>query len=173
MNDRRAGYSYPKPGGTILAGDFNRHHPLWEENRNHHMFTKRNLDAAQRIIDVTSSHDLIQSLPKDLPTFQSTSSKNWTRPDNVFMSEHLHERLIKCKTIPGLRPVCTDHVPIITAIDTEARKTKPPIRRNYRKVDWEEFENTLETKLSTIPIPKKIITVQQANSLLQYMYTPP
>ena len=88
-HDRRLSWTNPKPRDIILAGDFNRHHPLWEEDRNHHMFTKHNLDAAQMLINITANHGLAQTLPKNFPTLQSTSSKNWTRPDNVFMTDFL------------------------------------------------------------------------------------
>jgi len=30
----------------IWLGDFNRHHPEWDEERNSHLFTRENLDEA-------------------------------------------------------------------------------------------------------------------------------
>ena len=35
----------------IWLGDFNQHHPQWEEERNCHLFTWQNLDASQTLID--------------------------------------------------------------------------------------------------------------------------
>ena len=40
----------------IWLGDFNRHHPLWDEERNAHMFTKAALEAAQPLINMISIH---------------------------------------------------------------------------------------------------------------------
>ena len=34
----------------IWVGNFNWHHPLWDEPRNLHLFTPRNLDAAESLI---------------------------------------------------------------------------------------------------------------------------
>ncbi|KAJ8589707.1 hypothetical protein M405DRAFT_700139, partial [Rhizopogon salebrosus TDB-379] len=68
----------------IWLGDFNRHHPLWDEDRNTQLFTNQYLDAAQPLLDLIADYGMIMTLPKGLPTLQSTSSKNWTRPDNVF-----------------------------------------------------------------------------------------
>ena len=32
-------------------GDFNRHHPLWDEERNHHLFTPANTQRAQTLLN--------------------------------------------------------------------------------------------------------------------------
>ena len=42
----------------IWLGDLNRHHPLWDEERNAHLFTKAALEAAQPLIDMISIHDM-------------------------------------------------------------------------------------------------------------------
>jgi hypothetical protein len=73
-------------GHVILLGDFNRHHPDWDESRNAQLFTTAALDLAQPLLDLISARSLHMALPKDIPTLQSTSSKNYTRPDNVFVS---------------------------------------------------------------------------------------
>lgn len=36
----------------IWLGDFNRHHPIWDEERNAHLFTRGALDAAQPLLDL-------------------------------------------------------------------------------------------------------------------------
>ena len=59
-------------------GDFNRHHPLWDEERNSHLFTRSVLDDAQKLLDLLADYGMTQALPKDLPTLQSSSSGNWT-----------------------------------------------------------------------------------------------
>lgn len=167
LNIRNVSEPITNDKGIILAGDFNRHHPLWEENRNHHTFTKGNLDAAWRIIDIIATRYLTQTPPKNFPVLQSTSSKDWTGPDDVFVSDSLLDSLVKCVTLPNTRPIRTDHIPVITILDTSVKKAARPTRRNYRKANWDEFGSTSKAKLSTIPIPGKLSSTQQADSLLK------
>jgi endonuclease/exonuclease/phosphatase family metal-dependent hydrolase len=105
---------------VLWVGDFNHHHPLWEEMRNQHLF---NYIHAQPLIDLIANYGMIQLLPLGIPTLQSTSSKNWTRPDNVFGMEHTNNTLIECTTDPSQRDPCTDHVPIITILELTIPKT--------------------------------------------------
>lgn len=51
-----------------LGGDFNRHHPMWEDNRNTQLLTMRHLEKAQQIIKLIGKYDLEQTLPKGILT---------------------------------------------------------------------------------------------------------
>ncbi|KIK38820.1 hypothetical protein CY34DRAFT_90315 [Suillus luteus UH-Slu-Lm8-n1] len=42
---------------VLWMGDFNRHHPLWEEMRHHHLF---NYTAANPLIDLIANYGMIQ-----------------------------------------------------------------------------------------------------------------
>ena len=139
-------------------GDFNRHHPMWDEERNSHLFTNTALDAAQKLLDILSDFGLVQALPKDLPTLVSSSTGNWTRPDNVFCTDHSLESIISCTTDPGQRGPKTDHVPILTKLDLEVSLATGPGTKNYREVNWEEFEEQLEIRLARLPPPVPITT---------------
>ena len=110
----------------VWAGDFNRHHPRWDEERNRHLFTAKALDEAQYLIDILDEHRLDMALPKDLPTVEAQTTKNWTRPDNVFLSPNAIDVLVKCTTVPEERGPCTDHVPIDTVLDLPVNRTPPP-----------------------------------------------
>jgi len=68
----------------VLLGNFNLHHPLWDEEHNMHLFTRSNLDNSQALIDILAEYDLQMALPKGIPTLQVLSTGNFTRPDNVF-----------------------------------------------------------------------------------------
>ena len=70
----------------VWLGDFNRHHPLWDEERNSHLFTESNLRLAQTLLDAVQEWELQMILPKDIPTLQAFGTGNYTRPDNVFCS---------------------------------------------------------------------------------------
>jgi hypothetical protein len=42
----------------IWLGNFNRHHPLWDEVRNGHLFTEANLRMAQSLLDIVQDWGL-------------------------------------------------------------------------------------------------------------------
>ena len=84
----------------IWVGDFNRHHPMWDELRNKHLFTTTNLEAAERLIDSTILFDMEMALPPGQATLKSFSTGNRTRTDNVFCSNQLSSAILKCKALP-------------------------------------------------------------------------
>lgn len=51
---------------TVWLGDFNRHHPMWDKERNAHLFTRENLDRAQKLLDLLTMYDMRMALPKDI-----------------------------------------------------------------------------------------------------------
>ncbi|KAG9120597.1 hypothetical protein FRC07_003847, partial [Ceratobasidium sp. 392] len=141
---------------VILLGDFNRHHPLWDEDRNAHLFTTANLDLAQELIDLTGAHGLDMALPKDIPTLEATRTKNHTRPDNVFLAPDLMQDLVCCNTHPDRRPPHTDHFPIYTEIQT--LPTFAPSRkvRNFKKMDEKVLRKALEEGLAVVDLSAPI-----------------
>ena len=106
----------------IWLGDFNRHHPNWDNPRNVHFFTRHNLDMAQTLINTTTQHDL--ALPETTPTLRAMSTQNYTRPDNVLMLPFLHQLLTLCDMRAEDQPTKTDHFPIDIMINLELRKRK-------------------------------------------------
>jgi hypothetical protein len=96
----------------IWAGDFNRHHPLWDEERNIQLFTNRNIDEAQVLLDIVNDNNLEMALPQGKPTYRVDRNGNWTRPDNVFCSPSVMDVLTKCATVPEEWPTSLDHLPI-------------------------------------------------------------
>lgn len=95
----------------IWIGDFNRHSPVWDELRNGQLFTATNLRAAQTLIDLAYRHSMRMALPHGINTLEHTTSKNWTRPDNVWVDSELIESVAECDILPAKRPNCTDHLP--------------------------------------------------------------
>ena len=90
--------------GYIWLGDFNRHHPIWDKERNAHLFTKAALEAAQPLLDMISNHNMHMTLAKDIPTLEASSTKNYTRVDNIFCSAELLDNFVSCNTYPQWRP---------------------------------------------------------------------
>jgi len=135
----------PNPNNHImLMGDFNAHHHLWEEAHNAHLCTPPEAqETAQRIIKLLADQDMRMALPRDRPTLQSSSSSNWTRPDNVFCTTHTLDAVTICDTAPRRCPPCTDHVPILCTLDLVIPHTLNITTYNYREVDWEAFNGCL------------------------------
>ena len=54
---------------NIGGGDFNCHHPLWDEEHNHHLFTAAALVDSNRLLEIVADHNMEMTLPKDLPAY--------------------------------------------------------------------------------------------------------
>jgi len=142
----------------IWLGDFNRHHPLWDEERNNHLFTTTALSSSQKILTLLADYGMTQALPKDIPTLQSSSTGNWTRPDNVFCTEHMLDPLTLCNTDPENRGPNTDHLPVLTKLDMSLVAAPTLPTQNYREVDWKEFNTRLKTELDRMGPPGILAT---------------
>ncbi|KAG2115043.1 hypothetical protein DEU56DRAFT_690882, partial [Suillus clintonianus] len=101
------------------------------------------------------------ALPKDKPTLQSTSSGNWTRPDNVFCTAHTLDSFSTCNTAPRRRPPCTDHVPILSTLDLKIPRSSTSTSFNFRDVDWDTFRGCLIRNLANYPDPQVLTTEVQ------------
>lgn len=146
----------------IWLGDFNCHHMLWEEECSRHLCETREAQThAQAWIELIAEYGLCQALPKDKPTLQSTSTQNWTRPDNVFCTDNTLDSYIICDTAPKLRAPKTDHVPILSTLELELPQATTTISPNYHEVNWEEFSTCLATRLSRIPPPRPIADLEE------------
>ena len=66
---------------VVWLGDFNWHHPMWEDDTNKHLFEPEDFIAS--LIHLLYKHNMLLALPKGIPTLQ-VSSSNWTRPDNMW-----------------------------------------------------------------------------------------
>jgi hypothetical protein len=69
---------FDKHNYMLWCGDFNRHHPLWDEAHNGHLFTPAALEEAHKLIEIVADHDMVMTLPKDLPALQAMNTGNWT-----------------------------------------------------------------------------------------------
>ena len=145
----------------IWAGDFNRHHPLWDEETDDRLFTTRALEDAGRLIEAIADLNLKMALPKGQPTLEHMVTKRYSRPDNVWCTEELFDLIIRCEVDPSLRPPATDHFPIAMYIDLPQERSTPKVSYNFRAADWEDFQENLVIRLQEIPPPQQITTEQQ------------
>jgi hypothetical protein len=114
-------------------GDFNRHHPIWEDDNNENLFEPE--DCIAPLINLLYKFDMLLALPKGKPTLQ-TSAGNWTRPDNVWRCNTLDDPIICCNTVPAIRPPLADHLPIITILDLPFPRASLTPSLNFRMAEW-------------------------------------
>jgi ribonuclease HI len=148
---------------VIWAGDFNRHHPLWDRDEDTHLFTGEAQRAAERLINLVAEHDMEMLLPKGIPTLEHMRTKKYSRPDNVFASPGTQDFVDKCDTDLSLHPPCTDHFPITTTLTLPQQKSNPAPRYNFREADWDSFRKTLTKKLAQNTKPAPLTNIAQLN----------
>lgn len=61
--------------------------------------------------------------------------------------------MTRCEVEPELRPVETDHYPIITELSLNPDRLNLPPKRNFRMTNWEKFTKHLEEQTRTIAPP--------------------
>lgn len=106
------------PVHDIWIGDFNCHSPIWDDPRNVQLFTAEASRKAERLTTMAANWEMEMALPAGLPTLEHTTSKNWTRPDNIWVNEALKTHIVKCDVMGDQRPSCTDHLPFMLQLDT-------------------------------------------------------
>jgi len=143
---------------VVMAGDFNRHHSWWEDEGNTHLTTGETL--IRPLLDVIYRFDLRMALPPGIPTLQALSTGNWTRPDNVWCTNHTIDLFTRCDTDPGLRGPNTDHLPILLTIDLPLTRNSLKPSRNFRITDWEAFADQL-TELLSHSEPRKLTSERE------------
>jgi hypothetical protein len=146
---------------VIWMGDFNRHHPIWDEERNLHLFTRGALEAAQPLLDLIGRHNMHMVLPKDTPTLEACATKNFTRVDNIFCSADLVDTFISCDMFPQWRPQKTDHMPIISVLEIDPERVAFVGKHNFKLTDWEEFRKSLGENLEEVGSTDEIMSEEQ------------
>ena len=150
----------------IWAGDFNRHHPLWDRDEDIHLFTGQATRDAEGLIRLLADHNMQMVLPKGVPTLQHMRSKRYSRPDNIFSTPGIEDLVIKCEVDASLRPTSTDHFPIITHILLPQERINSPPSFNFRETDWDEFRKKLKPRLQLTPDRPTINNVEQLNNAI-------
>ena len=153
VKDNLASRSVTNPTHYIWLGNFNQHHPIWDKPRNSHLFTKRNLDLAQPLLDMLNKYKMKMALPPHIPTLQLHSTGNHTRTDNVFCNKDLLDSFIKCDTDDASHPIETDHYPIITQLDISTEKSNLTPKLNFWDIDWDKLQVTFKENLENLPWP--------------------
>jgi ribonuclease HI len=151
----------------LWAGDFNRHHPLWDRDEDVHLFSQQANRFAEGLIDLIATYELVMALPKGVPTLKHMASGRYSRPDNVFSTTGISDLITRCEVVPSLRPTSTDHFPIVTNIQLPQERVDHPPSFNFREVDWDEFRKKLDDRLSTAPRLRRIVDQQQLTTAVE------
>jgi len=140
----------------IWLGDFNRHHPYWDNTSDNRLFTKVALNKAEYLISAVADPGLDLVLPPKIPMHKHNVTKKWTRLDHVFLSDHSSDVLLSCEVLDNNLGPNTDHLPIVTKLDLVL--TKVPERKipNFRNINWEKFRKVLKDKLWMLGLPRPI-----------------
>lgn len=161
--DRNKESAHRENGGkhTLWLGDFNRHHPHWDDPGDVRLFTREAIKESETLIEAVAEAGLVMMLPSGIPTHLHNVTKRWSRLDNVFLSEHSENLLISCDTYAEHRGIRTDHIPILTELNLRASVAEETASANFREVDWEEFGKSLEQNLAKTQPAVRIQTQRQ------------
>ena len=143
---------------ALWCRDFNRHYPMWDEEQNHHIFTVAALREADKLLMLLADYGMEMALPKGIPTLEAMATKNWTRPDNVFCSDNLGDKVITCMTDPRLCGPGTDHVLILTTLELPVEQVDSTPSYNFQAVEWDKFHEELARRLLEMPEPGTLDT---------------
>ena len=141
-------------------GDFNRHHPMWEDESNEHLFESE--DFIQPLLELLYKFNMTMALPKGLPTYQ-TVANNWTRPDNVWRMNHQDDLINRCDVMAAIRPPQMDHLPIVTILDFPLPRSEKQPGRNFCEADWPVICEKLDKQLKTRLLATQIRSVEEFN----------
>jgi hypothetical protein len=142
---------------------------LWDEERNAHLFTTAALEATQPLLNMITRYNMKMALPKDIPTLEASSTKNYTRVDNVFCSATLLDAFVTCNTDPQQHPQKMDHMPILSRLEIMPGRTDFEAKCNYKLTDWAEFRETLEAGLAALPEPEELAMTARFHATLEQL----
>jgi hypothetical protein len=147
---------------TIVAGDFNAHHPLWDSPND----PDRPLNEAGRILfSLIDSGLLFLHAPKDLPTY-ATHRGTTACLDLLLTTRKGQNAVLSCNLDPEL-VTGSDHQPVLTKLSVNSGPfMSTPLRRDWRKVDWAQARTLFEQatsffapRVSTTICPETLVTI--------------
>jgi len=145
----------------IWLGDFNRHHPYWDDPNDERLFTNEAIEDTEILIEAVADASLELVLLSGTPTHIHNVTKKWMRLDQVFLSDHSLDLLIACDTNPDYRGIKTDHLPILTKLSLSVSKTKTIPFCNFQEVEWDKFKESLGKHMRNLDSSAHILNQQQ------------
>ena len=118
---------------TMWVGDFNQHHPHWDDPNDMRLFTAGALKDAESLIETLATLGLEMALPNGIPTHLHNITKRWLRLDQVFISDHSTELIKVCDTETHFRSINTDHLPIVMQLNLKIELTPPHLQHTISR----------------------------------------
>jgi len=116
------------------------------------------MKASERLLEVVTDWSMTMALPPRTPTHKHYVSKQQTRLDNVFCTEHTMALLQRCEVLLEDPKPRTDHFPIVSILDLQVPHCEEPRRLDYRLADWNTFNEELSIQLADSPPPALLAT---------------
>jgi Endonuclease-reverse transcriptase len=141
---------------VLLAGNFNRHNPLWGADS---VRTQRQ-EEAELILLMMEDLSLTSLLPRGTTTWQNGDRESTIDP--ILASEELTERYLQCKfheTEHG-----SDHRAIETCFKVETPEATQQARALFKSASWGEIMEKVAEALNGFSRP--LSTQDQANRLI-------
>jgi hypothetical protein len=129
---------------TIIAGDFNCHHPRWNPTS----YTRHD-DTANDLVELATEFGLDLLLPSGTVTYTHAE----TAIDLVWGCSKAQERVLKCQ-IASQCDQGSDHWPVETILSAKDNRTSETPSYNISKANWPKFHKVLVTHLTaqtTVP----------------------
>jgi len=145
----------------IWLGDFNRHHPCWDDPSDLRLFTDNTLAVAEILIEAVAEASLEIALPCGTPTHCHSVTKCWSKLDHVFISDDSTDTVVMCDALTDHRGINTDHVPVLTELNLGIVVNEAKSIPNFKDVDWDEFCNTLARHLGPEQPDDQVISQRQ------------
>lgn len=144
---------------TLIGGDFNSHHSLWQGR-----FDRTPSDTANMLADFISHKNFTLGFDAGTITYRkhfqdATSLPQESAIDLVLYNETLvaTSDLLVSEVEPLGVTSASDHLPILTTLSLPTRSGPSDLAFPIKRTDWEKFEESLQSAISS--------TVQLASDL--------
>ena len=125
-----------EPGEHLLLGDFNLHHPNWN-NPNRYSYHKE----ADALVEFTENRGLELISPHNKPTWKARGQESVI--DLVFATPGVKEAINSCGRHQEFY-YGSDHIPIYTELDLSIEERAPRARRAWKTADPEKVAQGAE-----------------------------
>jgi ribonuclease HI len=153
----------------LIAGDFNKHHPLWTHPERQHLCLRSDADL---VLQLMQEQDLKLVTEPGTRTFESEQHRGaWSTLDLTFCSSNLLPYITSCVTSFADCIPSADHFPIHTVLDIPmAVPTRTP-GHNFKEVDWTKFNASLREILDRTVPAIELDTPERLDHYVNYLTT--
>lgn len=151
-----------RPGEHILLGDFNLHHPSWN-NPGRFSYHRE----ADELITMTLNKEMESALPNGAVTWRARKAESAI--DLIFVTPGVKETMLSCQVRPELQHG-SDHLPVYTEFELTVEEPVPIQRRAWKTAKSEDVKRgaqALNLTLSLNPLTSPAQIDAYLDSLLR------